>query len=94
MNNTTPNMTEKELLTDLLNTEKQLVKEYATNITEASCANLRQVLVNNLWECSQDQYSVFDQMRQHNMYKVKDAPDNDVQTAKQSVQQLKTETGF
>lgn len=94
MNHTTPNMTEKELLTDLLNEEKQLVKEYATYITEASCTNLRQVLVNNMWECSQDQYSVFDQMRQRNMYQTKDAPDNDVQTAKQSIQQLKNETGL
>ena len=33
-------------------------------------------------------------MKQRNMYKTKDAPDNEVQTAKQNMQQLKQQTGF
>lgn len=94
MNSNTPNMTEKELLTDLLNQEKQLVKDYAGNITESSCMHLRQVLTSNLSECSQDQFQIFDQMRQRNMYPVKDAQDQEVQTAKQNVTQLRQQTGF
>ncbi|HWS30836.1 MAG TPA: spore coat protein [Clostridia bacterium] len=87
-------MTEQELLTDLLSQEKQCVKDYAGNITEASCKNLRQVLLSNLTECSTDQLSVFEQMKSRNFYKTKDAPDNDVQTAKQDMQTLKQQTGM
>ena len=35
MNSTRPNMTEQELLTDFLSQEKQLVKDYAGDVTEA-----------------------------------------------------------
>ena len=94
MNSTRPTMTEQELLTDFLSQEKQLVKDYAGDVTEASCENLRQLLLRNLTECSSDQLAVFEQMKQRNMYQTKDAPDNEVQSAKQSMQQLKQQTGF
>ena len=94
MNSTRPNMTEQELLTDFLSQEKQLVMDYAGDITEASCENLRGILLKNLTECSSDQLAVFEQMKQRNMYETKDAPDNEVQTAKQNMQQLKQQTGF
>jgi len=87
-------MTEQEILTDLLSQEKQCVKDYAGNITEASCKNLRQLLLSNLTECSTDQLAVFEQMKSRNFYKTKDAPDNDVQTAKQDMQTLKQQTGL
>ena len=58
-----PNMTEQELLTDLLNEEKHLVTQYASNITESACMNLRQLLMTNMSECSSDHYSVFDQIK-------------------------------
>ncbi|MEN6471835.1 MAG: spore coat protein [Clostridiaceae bacterium] len=87
-------MTEQELLTDLLSQEKQCVKDYAGNITEASCTNLRQLLLSNMTECSSDQFCVFEQMKSRNLYKTKDAPDNDVQTTKQEMQTLKQQTGF
>ena len=88
------NMSEKELLTDLLSMEKQMVKDYAGNTTEASCPNLRQLLIGNLTECSEDQYQIFDQMRQRNMYQTKDAKDQDVATAKQNMQTLKQQSGL
>lgn len=87
-------MTEQEILTDLLTQEKQCVKDYAGNITEASCKNLRQLLLSNLTECSTDQLAVFEQMKSRNFYKTKDAPDNDVQTTKQEMQTLKQQTGI
>ena len=87
-------MNQQEVLTDMLSQEKQLVKDYAGNITESSCTNLRQLLLNNMTECSTDQYYVFDQMRQRNMYQTKKAPQDDVQTTQQTVQQLKQQTGF
>ncbi len=87
-------LSQQELLTDLLSQEKQCVKDYAGNITEASCTNLRQLLLDNMTECATDQYCVFDEMRTRNLYKTKDAPDNDVQTAKQEMQTLKQQTGM
>lgn len=87
-------MNEQEMLTDILSQEKQLVKDYAGDVTESSCQNLRQLLISNMTECSQDQYCVFDQMRTRNMYATKQAPQNEVQTAKQNMDQLKQQTGF
>ena len=94
MPNNTPNMSEKELLLDLLNEEKALIKEYASDVTESSCPSLRQVRINTLTECSTDQFVVFDQMRARNMYKTTDAPQSEVQTLKQETQTLKQQTGF
>ena len=90
----TQNMTEKEILTDLLNEEKSLIKEYAGNVVESSQPSLRQLLISCMSECSADQYTVFDQMRSRNMYTTKQAPTQEVQTAKQDMQTLKRQTGF
>ena len=38
--NSRPNMSEQEILSDLLSSEKQLVKEYASVIRDSFCANL------------------------------------------------------
>lgn len=72
--NSRPNMSEQEILSDLLSSEKQLVKEYASDISESSCANLRGLLANNLVECSADQLAIFEQMNQRGFYKTKQAP--------------------
>lgn len=90
----TQNMTEKEILTDLLNEEKSLIKEYAGNVVESRQPSLRELLISCMSECSADQYTVFDQMRSRNMYPTKQAPTQEVQTAKQDMQTLKQQTGF
>lgn len=87
-------MTQQELLTDILNQERTLIKEYASNITESSCTNLRQLLLNNMMEVAADQYTVFEQMKNRQMYETKKAQQNEVQSTRQKVQQLKQETGF
>lgn len=94
MTNDFSQMTEQEKLTDILSMEKQLVKDYAGDVTESSCPNLRQLLISNMTECSQDQYCVFDQMRSRSMYQTKQAQQTEVQTTKQSMDQLKQQTGF
>ena len=83
------NMSDKELLTDLLNEEKNLLKEYATSITEASCSQLRQLMQNLLTECGQDQFSVFQQMEQRNMYQCTKATKQEVQSACQKSDTMK-----
>lgn len=75
-------MVEKDIMQDLLTTEKQDISSYSTGITESSCMNLRNTLVNNL-KCSQEiQFKVFDAMKQRGWYQTKDAPDNEVCQAK------------
>ncbi len=94
MNAQRPNMTEQELLSDFLTQEKQLVKDYAGDVTEASCKNLRQLLLAHLSECSEDQLAVFEEMQRRSMYPTKDAPDSEVAEAKQNMLRLKQQTGL
>lgn len=94
MSHQTPSMNEQELLTDLLSQEKTLIKDYAGDITESSAQELRQLLISNMTECSEDQLCIFRQMQQRNFYKTKDAPDDEVNTAKQEMQTLKQQTGI
>lgn len=80
---------EKEMLNDILNQEKQIASTYTTAITEASCENLRKVFSKNVQDCLQDQYQVFDRMRTLGFYQTKQADATDVEQAKQKFNQIK-----
>lgn len=84
-------MNEKELLQDLLATEKQVISAYSTGITESSCQNLRNTLVNNFKSAQDIQYKVFDAMKQKGWYPTKDAPDNEVTQVKNDSTQMLNE---
>ncbi|MFD3155820.1 spore coat protein [Haloimpatiens sp. FM7330] len=79
---------EQELMQDLLATEKQVISAYSTGITESSCQNLRNVLIDNLNHTQDVQYKVFDAMKQKGWYQTKDAADQDVQMAKDKSNQM------
>lgn len=84
----TGSFSEEELLNDILASEKQVISAYSTGITESSCPNLRNTLVNN-FKCAQDiQYKVFNAMAQKGWYQVEDAAANQVQQAKQKATQM------
>lgn len=87
----TGSFTEKELMQDLLASEKQVISSYSTGITETSCPNLRTTLVNNFKSAQDIQYKVFDAMKQKGWYPTKDAADNEVQQAKTDSNQLMSE---
>ncbi|WP_027623713.1 spore coat protein [Clostridium lundense] len=89
--NTSPNLSEKDLMQDLLTTEKQVISAYSTGITESSCPNLRNVLLNNFRNAEDTQYKVFDAMKQKGWYQTKDAPDNEVQQIKSKSAQMQQE---
>lgn len=84
-------MKEKDLMQDLLTSEKQVVSSYSTGITETSCQNLRNTLVDNFKNVQDIQYKVFDAMKQKGWYATKDAPDNDVNTLKNQANQMMSE---
>ncbi|KAB3534402.1 spore coat protein [Alkaliphilus pronyensis] len=82
---------EKELMNDLIASEKQISSSYNIGITEASCSNLRQHLTNCLNNSHQIQYDIFDAMRQRGWYQVKKANSQDVESAKTRYNQEKTQ---
>lgn len=86
-----PNLSEQDLLNDLLNQEKQMVTSYATYLTEASCHNLRKLLSSQLSQTSHDQYQVFEQMRDKGYYQGKDASDQEVQQIKSDFKAMQNE---
>ncbi|MBV7272741.1 spore coat protein [Clostridium sp. PL3] len=81
-------MKEKDLMQDLLTSEKQVVSSYSTGITETSCQNLRNTLVTNFNNVQDVQFKIFDAMKQKGWYNTKDAPDNDVTTLKNEANQM------
>ena len=84
-------MGEKEILNDLLNTEKQMIGTYSTAVTESSCANMRQVMLKNIEQLSNDQLAIFNTMVSKGYYQKKDAQDQEVQQAKQKFQQMQSQ---
>ncbi|GIM27766.1 spore coat protein F [Clostridium polyendosporum] len=84
-------MNEKDLMHDLLATEKQAISAYSVGITESSCTNLRDTLVNNFKSAQDIQYKIFDAMKQKGWYTTKDAPDNDVNQLKNQANQMMNE---
>ena len=60
---TQANMSEQDLLNDLLNQEKQMISSYSLYIQEASCENLRKVLTSQFNQTCKDQYQVFDRRK-------------------------------
>jgi spore coat protein CotF len=86
-----PNLSEQELLNDLLNQEKQMVTSYATFLTESSCHNLRKLLSGNLSQTSHDQFQVFEQMRDKGYYHGNDASDQDVIKVKSTYKAMQDE---
>jgi len=85
-------LSEKELMQDLLASEKQVCSAYNVGITESSCNNLRQHLTNCLNDTQEIQMEIFQAMNKRGWYQTKKAQPQDVQTAKtkyaQELQQL------
>ncbi|MFZ3102424.1 MAG: spore coat protein [Desulfitobacteriaceae bacterium] len=82
------NLTEQEILTDLLATEKQITSAYNTFITETTCSNLRQNLKNILNEEHSIHENIYNTMNQKGWYTPTDAPSQEVQQAKDKFGQL------
>lgn len=85
--------TDQDRMEDLLAQEKYLIDGYSTFIPEASCPNLRQVLSENLNGCFNNQYVVFDKMSQLGWYSGKNAPQAEIDEAKQKFSQMQQQLG-
>lgn len=81
-------LTEQEILTDLLTSEKHCTSSINTFITESTCTNLRQNLKNILSEEHSIHENLYNIMNQKGWYPTSDAPAQDVQKTKGRFQPL------
>ncbi|MDK2917616.1 MAG: spore coat protein [Candidatus Petromonas sp.] len=84
MANLMPNRTvfsEREIMNDLLMSEKQIASAYSTGIIESTCPNLRKTLTMCLDNAQKCQYNVFSATKQRGWYQVKEANFKDIQNA-------------
>ncbi|GAB6174316.1 spore coat protein [Paradesulfitobacterium aromaticivorans] len=82
------NLSEQEILTDLLATEKHITSAYNTFITETTCANLRQQLKNILADEQVIHENIYNVMNQKGWYTPSDAPSQEVQQLKDKYNQM------
>ncbi|AET66992.1 coat F domain-containing protein [Desulfosporosinus orientis DSM 765] len=81
-------LTEQEILTDLLTSEKHNTSTINTFITESTCANLRQNLKNILQEEHSIHENLYNVMNQKGWYPTSDAQAQEVQKAKDKYNSL------
>ncbi|MGE5628353.1 MAG: spore coat protein [Solirubrobacterales bacterium] len=81
-------MNEKDMMHDLLASEKLGLSTYSAGIMESSCTNLRNTLMDNYKKTQDLQYKVFDTMNQKGWYQTKDADSNEVQQVKDQANQM------
>lgn len=77
-----------EIISDVLGSEKELVKLYGTALCETAEEPLRNVIRDNLDEAAADQYKAFTFMQERGMYKTEQASDENINEAKQQFTSL------
>ncbi|OLN31585.1 spore coat protein [Desulfosporosinus metallidurans] len=81
-------LSEQEILTDLLTSEKHCTSTVNTFITESTCANLRQNLKDILTEEHSIHENIYNIMNQKGWYPTSDAQAQEVQKAKDKFKPL------
>jgi len=71
------------MITDILVTQKTLVKRYGNALCEGSCQRFRGIVNNHLGEIAEDQFDSFTYMQQNDLYPTEPAPAPKVSEAKQ-----------
>lgn len=89
MNN--QSLTEREMMDDGLSTEKQLLNEYSTFISEVTCQNLRNQLQQIMTETQQMQFGIFNEMQAKGWYQIKNAPLTEVGQTVTNMQQIQSQ---
>lgn len=76
-------LSDQQMLEDLLSRAKQLVSIYSTAITESGTPTMRQAFQKNLNTCLAGQYNLYTQMKNQGFYQVKTAQPADIAQAVQ-----------
>lgn len=77
-----------EIISDVLGSEKQIVKLYSTALCEAAEEQFRNVLRENLDYAAEDQYKAFEFMQSRGMYDTEQASNENISQAKQQFSPL------
>ncbi|MCL1806890.1 MAG: spore coat protein [Oscillospiraceae bacterium] len=78
---------DKEMLSDLLSTQKHVTNNYNTRAGECQCLNLRDTFLNILKEEHSIQSELFNESNSRGWYPVKEAPTAEITAAKQMFMQ-------
>jgi spore coat protein CotF len=76
------NLSEKDSINDLLIQEKELIKVYGTFLPEGSTSQLRNILKKNMDVVAQQQYEVFNTMKNKGYYDMKNAENQQINETK------------
>lgn len=79
-----------EIISDVLGSEKEIVKLYSTALCETAEENLRDIIRDNFTEAAADQYKAFSYMQENGMYKTEQASETEILKAKQQFTPLCT----
>lgn len=77
-----------EIISDVLGSEKEIVKLYSTALCETAEENLRDIIRDNFTEAAADQYKAFSFMQSKGMYKTEQATEEKICEAKQQFSPL------
>jgi len=81
-------LTEKEIMTDLLMSEKQVASTSSIGLTESTSLDLRNILINCLNNTQKCQYEIYLAMNQRGWYQVKEADTLDIKSAQEKYSSL------
>lgn len=72
-----------EIISDVLGSEKEIVRLYSSALCETAEENLRDIIRENFTEAAADQYKAFSYMQENGMYKTEQASEAKITEAKQ-----------
>ena len=75
-------MNEKDSLNDILMQEKEMIKTYGTFLPEGSTSQIRNIMKKNMDVLDQQQYEVFNVMKQRGYYNVNEAQSKQINDVK------------
>ncbi len=84
-------LNERDSLQDMLMLEKDLVKVYATAITEGVSNGFRTVVKDNLLDTTHDQLDVFMNMCEHDYYRVQSATEEQLKEQREKFKCVKSQ---
>ena len=74
-------LSDYDIISDILSTQKGLIKLYGTALCEVASEDLRNVVSQKMTECAEDQYDAFLYMNERGMYKTEPAPVSKIKQA-------------
>ncbi len=86
-------LSEKDILTDMLMSHKYLIETYNRATMEAADPKLRDLFHKLCTECLRDQDEIFNHMNSHGWYKPPEASAQEIQKAEQKFSQTMSQMG-